>query len=665
MRIPWCGLFLGLGLAVASTATAKRVRADDLQSTRFALRETRHVATVTLDRGFARIVVQRAVENDGAKSDQATYFLGAMGDGAVAVGLRTLGYSPAGAPTWFAGELMEAEAAAAKYKELTGIGGYTPKDPALLSWRSSSLLALQVFPVPAKSEKVVEVTWLAPMTYADGAYAFSLPAADPDGSALPPSVLVRAARASDRAFVNGVPASGAVSGREALSLSLRPGGARPVEGALASIGVGKDRFVTHASLRMARRISDAPAFAAVAVVIDASRSEKDVLANEAALARAYLGHMKDATVDLFTFDREVHRLSPHPLPVAEAIALLYKPITSANGSRIDAAIARADAALAARPATHKRMLVLSDLMVRHALSPAVLGLRKLASGALMHVASVSDGPAALERDDDSAWARVPAATGGVLWRASHSDRVDAASRARMEELARPLHVDAVELRGLAGPFDEFPAMGGQLSEGQGLERWAIDGTAPSELAVDGLLWSTPVQFRFGPDAGETKRAAALVFGTSLLSELTEPEMSTLAWKGGAVSPVTSYLAIEPGVRPSTEGLEEGVGLGGVGSGHGAVVRSGATSIHRRPDLDRDAFLRAAIATRAKACGARGDVHVEIETTAAEIVEVASVAQTERRDASVEACLREAVWSIELPDAFEDAWMIYTLDVSSA
>ena len=29
----------------------------------------------------------------------------------------------------------------------------------------------------------------------------------------------------------------------------------------------------------------------------------------------------------------------------------------------------------------------------------------------------------------------------------------------------------------------------------------------------------------------------------------------LARHGGAVSPVTSYLAIEPGVRPSTEGIE--------------------------------------------------------------------------------------------------------------
>ena len=32
-------------------------------------------------------------------------------------------------------------------------------------------------------------------------------------------------------------------------------------------------------------------------------------------------------------------------------------------------------------------------------------------------------------------------------------------------------------------------------------------------------------------------------------------MMVLARHGRAVSPVTSYLAIEPGVRPSTEGIE--------------------------------------------------------------------------------------------------------------
>ena len=71
---------------------------------------------------------------------------------------------------------MEAEAAAKKYEELTGIGGYYPKDPALLSWRTLGLLALQVFPCAPKQPKTVEITYEMPVHYHDGRYHLELPA---------------------------------------------------------------------------------------------------------------------------------------------------------------------------------------------------------------------------------------------------------------------------------------------------------------------------------------------------------------------------------------------------------------------------------------------------------------------------------------------------------
>lgn len=70
---------------------------------------------------------------------------------------------------------MEAEAAAAKYQELTGLGGFTPKDPALLSWRSPRQLLLQVFPCFAKQNKVVSYTFVVPAPYRNGAYELQLP----------------------------------------------------------------------------------------------------------------------------------------------------------------------------------------------------------------------------------------------------------------------------------------------------------------------------------------------------------------------------------------------------------------------------------------------------------------------------------------------------------
>ncbi len=87
-------------------------------------------------------------------------------------------------------------------------------------------------------------------------------------------------------------------------------------------------------------------------------------------------------------------------------------------------------------------------------------------------------------------------------------------------------------------------------------------TAEPALLVQGELWSSPVQARLPSDASRRKLWAALAFGTELLRELTEPEMMTLATLGGAVSPITSYLAIEPGVRPSTEGIDWGAGAAG-------------------------------------------------------------------------------------------------------
>src|SRR5207302_6803426 len=123
--------------------------------------------------------------------------------GAVATGLRALGATRTGEHVWFEGELMEAEAAAEKYRELTGIGGYYPKDPALLSWRSQSHLALQVFPVPSKGLKTVEYTLRMPARYSEGRYHVDLPALGTHDLAA--TVAVRAANAGDAVFVDGAP----------------------------------------------------------------------------------------------------------------------------------------------------------------------------------------------------------------------------------------------------------------------------------------------------------------------------------------------------------------------------------------------------------------------------------------------------------------------------
>jgi hypothetical protein len=173
-----------------------------------------------------------------------------------------------------------------------------------------------------------------------------------------------------------------------------------------------------------------------------------------------------------------------------------------------------------------------------------------------------------------------------------------------------------------------------------------------------------------PDEAMGRRWAALAFGSDLVGELDEAEMMTLAVHGGAVSPVTSYLAIEPGVRPSTEGLEEGegtIGLGGLGligrggggggSGMGLLGTGG-------PDM-RQAMLERRAREALDACGGQGlGVHVELESTLDEIVEVDHVELRGSSDATVKACLENGVWETVLTDDFIDDWQRWVVDLPS-
>ena len=128
----------------------------------------------------------------------------------------------------------------------------------------------------------------------------------------------------------------------------------------------------------------------------------------------------------------------------------------------------------------------------------------------------------------------------------------------------------------------------------------------------------------------------------------------LARAGGAVSPVTSYLAIEPGVRPSTEGLDEneggrgeGIGLGGIGTiGYGA---GGGGSGWSPPDYA--ALLTERLEEGVGRCGAQGRAHLDVETTRVEIVDVTARVKDDDRARTVARCVEEVAWGVELPAEF--------------
>lgn len=658
-------------ICLATTFTAQHVvAADSLSGTRGELSEKSHVVDVTCDRGRARLVVRRTVHNAQARADQAVFFLD-MPSGAVATGLRTLG-TVDGRPHWFTGDLLEAEAAAAKYRELTGIGGAYPKDPALLSWRHQSLLELQVFPVPGGQPKTVEYTLDLPSSYRDGRWRLELP---PLGTEkLPATVVVRAARPGDRLFAGAADGGGASERRVrdgaavewpkdgALELSLAPGAQAPLDGALASVPFGTARNLVHWHLEAAAPIERAPSGAFVVVVLDGSRS---VSADEAALqraaARAYLSHLPGARVEVLTFDRLVHRRHGAFVSVADAVTgLSGGDVARANGSRFEEALSEADGLLATAPfGAPRRILALTDLRTREALDPTRV--RSPSSGAVLHIAVVDSGSPALARDDDDGWAKPARGTGGVLWRATASlDAGDAADMRRVyEEWARPMRIDHVKLVA-AGIDPSGLSVGETLDEGQGLEELRIEVRGVPRVTLSGELWSRPIVRQLAADRAEGDFWSAAVFGSHLQGGLTEPEMMTLAQRGHAVSPVTSYLAVEPGVRPSTEGLEaSGIGEGGGGRGEGIGLGSiGVFGRGSGTGFDHEAALRAALAPAWRACGGKpGDATVDVETTLDEVVDVPRVvvATDDQR-----ACLAEAVWRLTLPPAFASEHETFTV-----
>ncbi|MCA9654672.1 MAG: hypothetical protein KC501_32455 [Myxococcales bacterium] len=659
--------FLALSLAGPSLAGAEEVMGTRSEE----LVERSHEIRLTLEHGVASLRVRRTVHNGGPRHDQAMFWID-VPPAAVATGLRTKG-TLGGRPHWFEGDLLEAEAAAERYRELTGIGGYYPKDPALLSWRGQEQLALQVFPVAPSQDKTVEYTFSLPTTYEQGRDHLVLPPMGTD--AHPARVTLHPGHPRDQLFVDGepVPRGAMITLDAEHTVALSRHDPARIEATLASVPFGTDRVLMHYDVALAPSLSTIPRDARVVVVIDGSRS----LAPEdrqaaAATASAYLRHFagprSQARAEVLVFDHELHARHGGLVPVREALAdLEHLELPEANGSRLDDALAEAGRLLAAGPAGPRRILVLTDARTRESLDPARLQALGLGSDAIVHVGIVEAGWPRLERDDDHPWAGVATATGGLVWQLANAPG-EAEAEAVFEELARPLRLD--HLRVMAPPFEDpdVDLMPTSLDEGQGLELLQVVEAPIRHLRVEGQLWSEPVHETVLPDDAQGRRWAALVFGSDLLSDLSEEEMMPLALHGGAVSPVTSYLAIEPGVRPSTEGLYEGEGgigigmLGFAGGGSGIGLAGTGSGRATGPDT-RQQTLERVVRAALDACGGEGlGIHLELETTSEEIVELGPLEVRGSGDPILVPCVERGVWAQLLGPEFDDAQRRWTIDL---
>ncbi len=592
----------------------------------------------------ATMRVRRTVWNGGDISDQATFFLNLPG-GAAATGLRTLAYTD-GQPTWYTGELMEAEAAAEKYRELTGVGGYFPKDPALLSWRNQGTLALQVFPCLANQEKTVEYTLTLPTKWTKGQSVLSLP--ELGTGEVTPDVVVQSSLG--KLLIDGEEAVKTdLSAPRVIALEPR---AVPVwSGLLAKVPVDDELTLAAYRVSAAKQISTLPEKARIVLLLDTSRSiDDDELSAYRTAAKAALSHFEsaDVKVHVASFNRTAVPLTDGFVSVADAqLALDQQGLARGNGSEVEVAMRHAQSLLATAPVdAARRVILFTDLVTRETLTPEVAA-KATPRGGVLHLVSLSGFGLSLSPEEESPWSVVPRATGGLYFSGSAGPNEDANETKRtFEELVRPTRLHKLVVRSGTTVLDTAPL---ELLEGESFDWREIGATSFDKLSLSAERWSTPIAKEITPDAGFGRREAALAFGNELHWSLSDEQMMKLATFGGAVSPVTSYLAIEPGVRPSTEGLEDtGIGFG---SGSG---RLGGSHRTKPPALFFDAkdALTTLLKPLADGCGG-GITSVTVESTWREIVEVTVATSDDAAAVARRTCMTEAVWGAELPVGFAD------------
>jgi hypothetical protein len=161
--------------------------ADTFQATlEGPLVEVSHEVEVTLSGGVALYQVRRVFANPGKQADEATVEI-TLPYGAAATGLRIRARD-----RWYDADFLPAAEAERRYLELTGLGKYQPKDPALLAWIWPGELLLRVFPVFPGGASTVEYTLVAPTRYDRGRYFVSYPRAG-EGKLAPPILRVKPA----------------------------------------------------------------------------------------------------------------------------------------------------------------------------------------------------------------------------------------------------------------------------------------------------------------------------------------------------------------------------------------------------------------------------------------------------------------------------------------
>jgi hypothetical protein len=209
-----------------------------------------------------------------------------------------------------------------------------------------------------------------------------------------------------------------------------------------------------------------------------------------------------------------------------------------------------------------------------------------------------------------------------------------------------------------------------LDEGAEIRLDQLATEAIERIEVRACLWANAVGWQIDADRKTGDRTAALAFGTDLTDDMDDAAMFELAQRGQAVSPVTSYLAIEPGVRPSTDGfVEEGGSGSGYGRGAGGFrgrdakvpqIRSGNADV--RGSLSKEVIRRVIRQhiNEVRACyeqqlnarpDLQGRVSIKFVVAPTGAVQQAAMESSELHHPKAEQCIAQAVrrWIFPAPE----------------
>ncbi|MEO7096830.1 MAG: proprotein convertase P-domain-containing protein [Polyangiales bacterium] len=437
----------------------------------------------------------------------------------------------------------------------------------------------------------------------------------------------------------------------------------PSDAGVASICVGSPRIATwtarlgrvfgsyeHSFARLeidvAPHVSELPKRAQVVFLVDRSRSiGEDGIAAQLAVIRAYLPHVPDAEVEVIAYHRNATRVFGRFVPPTEALELLAARVkvnafSLGNGSALDAAGRLAAAALAERKGP-RRVILMSDELTRSSLTieAALASLTALSKDTVVHVVVPkidNDDRPHLDRNDAGDLAALASRHHGIeVSFGGFPAKTEKALVPLALELVRPTRIEQLAVKG-------FELETTSLREGEGLRMFRLAQTAPTRVVVTGKLWSDPVRREVLTTEPFSRASAAFVFGEDKHGELSTSEQMSMALYARAVSPVTSYVAAEPGTRPSTDGIDNANIYGGL-LGNEAGEMNGAFGMGRgrqKPNLATLIDTRPCVAQFPQRAG--WEVTLLVETTREEVVDVS----TETKGPFA-ACLVEAAWNLRL------------------